>query len=689
MQTHRLFSTAATLLGLCFTAARADLYMELGINKRFYQTNAISPTFDHGEMNLYLRDGNILLASCTSDPELFFYGPHLLCPLGITGFVAFGDFNRDGVSDANQYWSIEAVAGAQVIAPGYPQYCALTSGPPSKLPRPLKVFRDGTVTVFHDLRSSQVTQYNIALYEMIRRYGSVRQVESIVTAGAVTVAGDIAAVVSGADFPVPVTVTIPVEVEVDDQTGEPIPVFAETWAEGLRNALQNEPAISAFYAVGGTDNSITLTEVTPNGNDSTLLLQIILPAVNPAGGTIENFVPINSFNTTTGTLVKSPAAALKQMNEELITGRYIFSFPSRLNPTTVPVNMAVNIVPNLEPLGSNPRQKSVGFRFTSGIYDDGFYQMDPRLLTTVSWTGNDPSNIIPTDRFYFSILNESEDRIEFPPTVPQTPVVLANPAVQSYTVPPGFFQVGDQNVLDLRYQRTLRITGVSYDRSKREYRLRVKFVDSYLGWGQGAFTLGSTNDTSPDGDFDGDGMTNIEEFAYQFPTQSQIIAGAKDLLPPYARFMRLLETEPETVSDVAVKPTGVIGPELDADNHVVFKVPFRALTGNTLKYDFVEVTTTTKNGKTKTKTKKIKPGAKWLVSYEDGVSTTRTVRAQVEIINVLTGAVSAVRIYPGPGEPNLVVPLTKQYIVLRSKDPVDPASALPTLDVKLTAVNVQ
>jgi hypothetical protein len=392
-------------------------------------------------------------------------------------------------------------------------------------------------------------------------------------------------------------------------------------------------------------------------------------------------VPINSLNTTAGTVVTSPGAALKQMNEELVTGRYIFAFPSKQSPTTIPVNMAVTIVPNVEALGSNPRQKSVGFRFTSGAYDQGYYQMDPRVLNNITWTGNDATNIVPGDRIYFSILNAAEDRIAFPPTVPQTPVVLSNPAVQSYTLPPNFFEVGDLNVLDLRYQRSLGITAVSYDRSKREYRLNVKWVDTYLGWAQGAFPLGTAGNTSPTGDFDRDGMTNIEEYAYQFPTQAEIIAGAKPQLPANQRFMRLLETEPETVNDITLKPDGPIGPELDDDGYIVYKVPYRHLTGTSLKYEFLEVTTNPKNGKTKSK--KIKPGAQWLVSYEDGDTATRIVRAQVENINPATGEVNSVGVSNA-----ITVNMTQTYIVLRSKNPAK-SPTLPDIQVKLTPVSIQ
>ncbi|RYD65468.1 MAG: hypothetical protein EOP83_07335 [Verrucomicrobiaceae bacterium] len=166
--------------------------------------------------------------------------------------------------------------------------------------------------------------------------------------------------------------------------------------------------------------------------------------------------------------------------------------------------------------------------------------------------------------------------------------------------------------------------------------------------------------------------------------------------------MRLLEVEPETVADVAMKPDGVIGPMLDEDNHIVFKVPYRAYTGTSLKYEFTEVTKTTNNaGKVKIKTKKIKPGANWLVTYEtadrdgDGQveDATRLVRAQVERIDA-TGAVVEVTTYPDPTvfppQSPITVNMTQQFIVLRSKNPVkNPSATLPTIDVKLTAVDIR
>ncbi|MCW1886139.1 hypothetical protein OKA04_15485 [Luteolibacter flavescens] len=667
--------------------------MELQINKRHLQTGGFAVRFDQGDMNLYLQDGEVNLAACSSDPQLFFYGPHLGCALGITGYVAYGDFNRDGVSDANQYWSIDSVVPAFRVAPGFPDLCSLISAPPSKLPRPLKLFRDGKVTVFHDLRTPQVTQYNLAFYEMVRRYGSVRQVETAVAAGtidATAATGTINVVVTGQGI-VGSPLTIPVTLVPQTEDTTILPLFAEEWAENVRVALAAQPAITSLYTVSGSGNAIVLTEITPNGNDATLNV-----AITPGTFTSPNFPIDTSVNSVAGTVVAAPAAALKQMNEELVNGRYIFSFPSLQNPQSVPVNMPVTIVPNVEAFGSNPRKKG-GFQFLNGKFDNGYYQMDPRIINTIRWTGNDATNIVPGDQIYFSILTPAEDRLSFPPTIPQAPVILSSPTVQSYTLPPSFYDVGQEGVVDVRYQRDLSVSPSTKDRSRREFRMRVKFVDTYAGYAQLTFPLGTNRDTSANGNYDGDALSNLEEYAFQFPTNADLNATARETFVPalvpesgapgfpllVEEFNRVIQQEPEPILDAAAQPAGPIGPELDGTNRIVYRVPKRARTGTSLNYSFVENTT---NAKGKVKSKKIKAGPKWEIIEESGPTVTRNVQIEVTVLDPTTREVYFVRTRSGTTNVNI----TQKYLTLRSKAPVkNPAAPLPTLAVKVASVDIR
>ena len=209
METHRVAATIATILTLA--AAQADVYMGLAVNKRHYQRNAFKVDFDSGELNLLLRDGVVILAPCSVDPQLFFFGPSMPCPLGATGFVAQGDVDRDGIRDDNQYWSVDSVIPALAIEPSRPDLAQLFSAPPSKLPRPLPNFRDDSVVTFYNVSTAAVRQYDQSRYELILRYGSVPQVETAANLGAILFGGTLDVVVTGLDIAgSPLTVPVPV-----------------------------------------------------------------------------------------------------------------------------------------------------------------------------------------------------------------------------------------------------------------------------------------------------------------------------------------------------------------------------------------------------------------------------------------------------------------------------------------------
>jgi hypothetical protein len=217
----------------------------------------------------------------------------------------------------------------------------------------------------------------------------------------------------------------------------------------------------------------------------------------------------------------------------------------------------------------------------------------------------------------------------------------------------------------------------------------VKFIDTYPGYAQRAFPLGTAGDISANGDFDRDGMLNIDEYAFQFPSNAEISAAAKAQFEPANQevesaeeFSRVIEEEEEPVANALLKPVGPAAAALDADNHIVFKVPYRAHTGTSLRYDFVEIT----EKKGKQKTKKIKPGAKWKVTYEEGATVTRSVHLEVKLVDPVTREVLAVEIR----DDAVNVDVTQQFIVLRSANPVaNPAAPIPKIGVKIVPVDIR
>jgi hypothetical protein len=674
MLTHRIFTTVASILTLATAPVFAqDVLMGLGINKRHYQTTPFFLQFDGGELFLTLGDGVIILDACATDPQLFFFGPNLVCPLGATALIAQGDVDRDGIRDDNQYWSVLSIVPAGLIEPGRPELCQLYSAPPSKLPRPLQNFRDDSLVTFYDVSTAIVRPYDVTGYELVRPYGSVRQVETALALGEILLDGSLQVIVTGADIVgSPLTVNVPVSAGL----------AAGDWAENVRIALAAVPAITDVYTVGGQGGSIVLTEILPDGNDPTLNV-----AINDgtAGG---NALPLpNSNNSVTGVVVASAPAALKQMREELVHGQYVFTFPRLNNPSGIPVAIPVTVLPNLEAVDPTSRVRS-GFRFTSGLWDQGVYQMDPRTITTITWQGNDRTVVRPGDRIFFSILNRAEDFITFPPTVPQNPILLSSPTVQNYTLPPFFYEVGEEGVMRLEYRRFLPSNGIAFDISQRDFRARIKMVDSYRGYAQITFPLGTrTRDTSPTANFDRDAMTNAEEFAFQYPTNEDINATAREQFEPQPtgvagvveEFSRVVNKVDEAILDGAVQPAGPSATYLDADNRAVVDIPVRPRTGSTLRYAFEQVVPGRKRGL------KIKPGTTWEIVYRDEPSVFNAT-IEVKFVDVQTRDILAIgeRAVPTP------VNLTQRVMMLRTIDPVaNPADPLPVIRVKPGVVTLK
>jgi hypothetical protein len=635
METQRFLAVCTSLLAL--SAAQGDVYMGVAADKTFVQQGPFKFGFTGGDLNLILRDGLVILdGACVTDPQPIPFGPSAIppCPLGATGFVAQGDIDRDGVRDDLQYWSVLSIIPALLIEPSRPELCQLSAGPASKLPRPLQNFRDDSLVTFYDIRTTTMTDYDQSRYELIRTYGSVRQVETLRALGPILNDGTLQLTVTGAGI-----AGSPLVIPVNVLGG----MAAIDWAEQVRLALGENAAITALYDVGGLEELITLTERVPNGNDPTLLMNV------SSGTAIMLALPINSVNSVAG--VSAPVGGgLKQMNEEIVPGQYIFSFPRLGAPlTSTPVAIPVVILPMPEPIGTSKSRQ--GFRFTTGLWDLDYMQFDPRVINQIAWTGIDTSVVRPGDRSYISIENATAPGgsavggRDFPPT--GNSVLLTSPTTTSYTLPPFFLNVGDEGEMLLSYQRNLPSNGVAYDVSTRDFRVKVRMIDTYTGFAQISFPLATPpQDLQPGADVDFDGMSNIEEYAFEWPT--------RDLLTSVGEDPDDLGVGDPAAVDPLRKPAKPVA-TLDADNHIVVRASLRPLTGTSLKYTFATIDTSGK----KPKLKNIKPGRDWQVTRTQVTET------------VLVGATT--------------LDLPHDYITLRSTAPVaDPAAPLPNIQVKIT-----
>lgn len=215
-----------------------------------------------------------------------------------------------------------------------------------------------------------------------------------------------------------------------------------------------------------------------------------------------------------------------QMKDELALGQYVFTYPLLNAPDTAPP-VAIPVTYSKMPEGVDPAGREFverdQFRFTNLNWDgSGNLLFDPRVTNYIRWQGNDTGNTIPNiDQLRLSVLDPTTvgdpmipELILFPPS--QTPLLILNPLTQEYILPPFFFQVGDVGLMRLRFDRTLGSNAVAFDTSLRLFEVNIRFVDTYDGFKLIAFPLGASEvERRPGSDFDGDGQTNVYEFALQ------------------------------------------------------------------------------------------------------------------------------------------------------------------------------
>jgi hypothetical protein len=157
---------------------------------------------------------------------------------------------------------------------------------------------------------------------------------------------------------------------------------------------------------------------------------------------------------------------------------------------------------------------------------DRVLELDPRLFNEFKWSGINGSTTLPfVDTFTFSMVDTTQnDLIVYPPYGPDTPpgdrdeeLLLGVP--QGIGIGPYVMEPGMKVTARLAVQRNLQTSAVAWDRSGRVFEWGVYFIDSYEGWALAGvpspFPVGTATDRmKPNVDFDGDGWTNLQEFAF-------------------------------------------------------------------------------------------------------------------------------------------------------------------------------
>lgn len=214
------------------------------------------------------------------------------------------------------------------------------------------------------------------------------------------------------------------------------------------------------------------------------------------------------------------------MKDEVVLGQYVFTYPLLNAPDTAPP-VAIPVTYAKMPEGVDPAGREFvereQFRYTNLNWDgNGSLLFDPRITNYLTWQGNNGGNTIQNiDQLRLSFLDPTtvgvegvEEVILFPPS--QTPLLIPDPLTQEYIIPPFFFQVGDEALLRLRFDRLLGSNAVAFDTSVRLFEVNVRFIDTYAGFKLVAFPIGATEQQrAASFDFDGDGQSNAYEFGLQ------------------------------------------------------------------------------------------------------------------------------------------------------------------------------
>lgn len=216
-----------------------------------------------------------------------------------------------------------------------------------------------------------------------------------------------------------------------------------------------------------------------------------------------------------------------------VPGVYIYNVPVKDTTNTfLPLKMTIS-----QMIEANGYRKGLkGYGLITSAWQAGALEIDSRLVSSLTWEGNTRNNTYSSDIVEFSMLDgipyvdifgefQPYGRIVYP--VPDIPYRLDSPFLTSLTMVPYVFQKGDTGFARMEFKRFLKTSNVAIDTSKRSWVWPTRFVDSYKGHDLYEFRIAgdaaipgikvagqAAKLRAPTADYDGDGVSNILEFAY-------------------------------------------------------------------------------------------------------------------------------------------------------------------------------
>lgn len=228
---------------------------------------------------------------------------------------------------------------------------------------------------------------------------------------------------------------------------------------------------------------------------------------------------------------------LGRQRDEVVPGRYIFSFPAIVPESAPPRTTAlqVNHLPMLEAFpGAASFNTNNNFRFANDdAWRNDAIEIDPTLPFTFNFEGLNGTTFIPGDRLFFQIRNRASNLVSFPPFPAnlvvgaifgnifngpvQTPILIGGGQLgfprSSFALSPGLIPAGNEEVVIITHTRNAGSTAISVDRSTRTFTANFNTIETFEGFAINNLNTSTPNLIAPGFDFDGDGFTNLEEFA--------------------------------------------------------------------------------------------------------------------------------------------------------------------------------
>ncbi|YCM43537.1 hypothetical protein V2O64_19700 [Verrucomicrobiaceae bacterium 227] len=293
----------------------------------------------------------------------------------------------------------------------------------------------------------------------------------------------------------------------------------------ITSAIQVEPfqpSLIELYSAPPSELPRPLGGFNWRDNSVVLFYDLVTNAANLQGYEITRYYSSRPYLDT----------ELKRHRKEIVPGTYTFKFPALGSDEENPVSFFVQVghremveaYPG--PGGSSVTSEGISVGNDFRVTNDEFWrgdkmEIDPRIVFKLEWEGFNQSTFLSADRVFFSVLDRATEEIVYPPypegnaTFPQLigSGTLGIPTF--FELGPAFFSVGEERTVEINFVRNNPF-GNAADISKRNFTWDIDFIDTYDGYILEEFPAGTTEGlTAPSQDYDGDGYTNLEEYALQ------------------------------------------------------------------------------------------------------------------------------------------------------------------------------